>query len=803
VQAAANALNAFAHGAAFVPLAPVGSIAGVFPAIANAINFSFFGPSDPKVHLLSHLREKHMLLILDNVEHLLIEDARHENIASLLIEILQAAPELKILVTSREALNLQGEWLFEVLGLAFPGTEQTEGFDEFDAVALFVQRARSVLHGFELNEQNRAEVASICRLVEGMPLAIELAATWVRTLSPAEIAIEIQGSLDFLSSSERDLPERHRSMRVVFDHSWQMLSPDEQQVLSQLSVFRGGFQRQAAEQVAGASLSNLSTLVNRTLLRRSTAGRYDLHELVRQYSAAQLATDLQTKTTVQGRHYAFYLGLVEAAEQELKGRNQLEWLGRLEQDHDNLRAALEWALESDGLRPGEQQRSLKLSAALRWFWRMRGHFHEGCNWLTEALRLFPEKRSAARASALLGMSLLMNALGDLGAARAPAEKSAAIYRELGLQEGLAEAYVIEGLTLLWQGNADQGRARTRAALEIYRKLGDRWGEAHALYRLGSYLSDYNGDPAGRAMLKESATILEQLKEKYLYTSVLISLGIVDLSHGDYAAAKPSFERGLAATRELRHPWGIADALTNLGCLFRIRGDYASAQLHFEKALQVYREHGRNIWETDVYCALAENAIVQGDFATARTHLQSASDLVESSENKWLQVLVRYFQGMLAFHEGHAGQAAGLLEETTTLAREGQFKPDLARALLTLGRARLSQGELVLADELLREGLGLFQKIDHKLGIAITLEALAGVSAAQGNQRRAVELFSTASSLRQELGAPLPPVDHAAYDDALAKTRAQLGEAVFADLWERAAARPFFEVMEEISRAESS
>lgn len=800
VQAAADHLNEFTHGAAFVPLAPVGSIAGVIPAIANAVNFAFYGPSDPKDHLLSYLREKQMLLILDNVEHLLIEDARHENIASLLIEILQNAPGVKLLVTSREALNLQGEWLFEVRGLAFPGTEQTEGFDEFDALALFVQRARRASPKFRLGEENRAEVASICRLVEGMPLAIELAATWMRLLSPAEIAVEIKDSVDFLSASVRDLPERHRSMRVVFDHSWQMLSLDEQQVLSQLSVFRGGFQRQAAEQVAGASLSILSTLVNRTLLRRSAAGRYDLHELVCQYSAAQLSTDPQAKTAVRGRHYAFYLALVEAAEQELKGSNQVEWLGWLEQDHDNLRAALEWALEKDGLTQDEDQRSLKLAAALRWFWRMRGHFHEGCNWLTEALRLFPEKRTAARASALLGMSLLVNALGDLGAARAPAEESAAIYRELGLQEGLAETYIIEGLTLLWQGNANQGLARTRAALEIHRKQGDRWGEAHALYRLGSYLADYNGDPAGRAMLEESAKILEGLGEKYLYTSVLISLGIIDLSHGDYAAAKPSFERGLAATREIRHPWGIADALTNLGCLFRIRGDYASAQSHFEKALQVYQEHGRNIWETDVYCALAENAIAQGDFSSARVHLQSASDLVESSENKWLQVLVRYFQGLLAFHEGDAAQAAVLLVETTALAREGQFKPDLARSLLTMGRVRIWQGELVQADELLREGLDLFQKIGHKLGIAITLEAMACVSVAQGSGARAVMLFSTANSLRQTLGAPLPPIDRAAYDSTVSACSVQLGENAFADTWQRAADRPFIEVVEEILKA---
>ena len=803
VQAAENHLNEFAHGAAFVPLASVGSIVGVIPAIAKAIDFTFYGPSDPKVLLLNYLREKQMLLILDNVEHLLIEGPHQENFAQLLIEILQRTPGVKLLVTSREALNLQEEWLFEVQGLAFPETVQTEGFDEFDAVTLFVQRARHSFPRFALNEADRAGIAHICRLVEGMPLAIELAATWMRILSPAEIAKEIEGSLDFLSGSVRDLPERHRSMRVVFDRSWQMLSADEQQVLCKLSVFRGGFQRQAAERVAGATLTILSTLVNRTLLRRTAAGRYDLHELVRQYSAAQLETDPQAQTAALEQHYAFYLALAETADQELKGHNQLEWLGRLEQDHDNLRVALEWALANGGMVPGGDELALRLSAALRWFWRMRGHFHEGCDWLMEALRRCPERRTAARAGALLGVSLLLNGLGDLGAARSPAEESTVIYRELGDQGCLAEALMVAGLTFLWQGEATLGHARTREALAIYRKVGDRWGEAHALFRLGSYLADYSGDLTGRAMLEESAVILEDLGEKYLYTSVLVSLGIVDMSLGDYAAAQPRFERSLVAAREIRHPWGIADALTNLGCVFRIQGEYATAQARFEEALQVYHEQGPNIWETDVLCAMAENDIAQGACSTARLHLQAASSLLEPSDNKWLQVLVLYFRGLLAYYEGDAEQAAVLLRETTALAREGQFMPDLARSLVTLGRVRLRLGEIALAAELLWEGLDLFQELGHKLGIAIALEALASVSAVQGDDPHAVMLFATAYTLREALGAPLPPIDRTAYDSVVAVSRAQLGDAVFADLWARAATRPFKEVVEGILTADGT
>ncbi len=357
--------------------------------------------------------------------------------------------------------------------------------------------------------------------------------------------------------------------------------------------------------------------------------------------------------------------------------------------------------------------------------------------------------------------------------------------------------MISGLTLFWQGEATLGQARTREALAIFRNYGDRWGEAQALFRLGWHLADYGGDPAGRVMLEESAAILEKVDEKYLYTSVLISLGIVELSLGDYATAQSHFEGGLATAREIRHPLGIADALTNLGCLFRIKGEYATAQSRFEESLLVYQEHGYNKWQTDVHCAMAENAIAQGDFSTAHFHLQTASSLLGSSENKWLQVLVLYFRGLLAYYEGEIEEAARVLEETTALAREGEFKPDLARSLVTLGRVKLARGEAELAGDSLQEGLRLSAKFGHKLNIAIALEALANVSMVQSEGAQAVMLFATAHTLRQAIGAPLPPIDRDAYDSAIANSRAQLGDDVFADLWARTAVRPYEEVVEEI------
>jgi predicted ATPase len=289
-----------------------------------------------------------------------------------------------------------------------------EHADRFSSVALFTQRARQVQSSFDLGRQEKPWVVRICQLVDGMPLGIELAAAWVSILTCQEIAQEIEGNLDFLSATMRDLPERQRSMRVVLDYSWQMLSHEEQQVLSKLSVFRGGFQRPAVEQVAGATLSNLSRLVDRNLLRLYTGGRYDLHELVRQYGATHLESDPQANEETHQRHYAFFMELAEYGEEGLRGGNQLEGLGKLEQDHDNLRAALKWALEYEGSSPGDDELALRLSGSLRWFWRMRGYFHEGRNWLLESLQRGPEGHTAGRAISLLGLSL-SSGLGDISA----------------------------------------------------------------------------------------------------------------------------------------------------------------------------------------------------------------------------------------------------------------------------------------------------------------------------------------------------------------------------------------------------
>ena len=387
----------------------------------------------------------------------------------------------------------------------------------------------------------------------------------------------------------------------------------------------------------------------------------------------------------------------------------------------------------------------------------------------------------------------MTALGDINSARLPAEESLTIYRELDDQRGLAEALSFLGVTLCWQGEAHSGRTQLEDALAICRKIGDRWGEARTLSTLGTLLADFYGLPEGREMLQQSAIILEDMGEKYVLTSVHISLGILDIGSGDYASARIQFEHGAVLAREIEHPWGLADALTNLGCLYRIQGEYLTAQSFLEQSLQIYQKYGRSIWEIDVKCALAENSIVQGDLDTARIHLQEASNLFGTSEKNWLKTLICYFQGLLAYYDRNLESASKLLEQTITLAREGQFKPDLARSLIALGRVKCTLGQILPAIDLLMEGLDLFSKLGHKLGIATAIEELGAVCAVNGDCQQAARLLSTAQAMREKLGAPLPPVDRGSHDALLAACRSQLGEASFSREWDEG--RVFKSVLE--------
>src|SRR5260221_1526923 len=411
VQAAANQIARFAHGVYFVPLAPVRSPDLLAAAIASALNVSFYDSEKPNSQIDHYLREKRILLVMDNFEHLLEG-------TGLLTDILNTAPAVKILATSRERLNLQEEWVFTLDGLAYPQGLTAEPIESYSAVQLFAQRARQVQASFSLDE-NVQPVIAICQQVEGMPLGLELAASWLRLMPCEQIAAQLARNLDFLATPLRNVPERHRSLRAVFDQSWSLLSDAERSALMKLSVFRGGFDLQAAEKVASAPVPILAGLADKSLVRLSPVGRYDLHELLRQYAADKLAETGEAVATAN-QHLSYFLNQAERAEAELNGPQQIAWLDRLELEHDNLRAALAWSLSG-----GDAEMGLRLAGALGWSWIIHAQWSEARKWYTGLLAANASAPASVQAKALHRAAEMENYLGD--------SKQGMIFAEQALQ----------------------------------------------------------------------------------------------------------------------------------------------------------------------------------------------------------------------------------------------------------------------------------------------------------------------------------------------------------------------------------
>lgn len=691
IEAASNMQDVFTDGVYFVPLAFANSTRFIVPVIADAVGFSFHHAShaDPKTQLFGYLKEKQVLLLPDNLEQLLTEPG-----IELLAELLGHAPKVKVLATSRECLGLQYEWVFEVQGLPVPESINAARTVQNTSVELFLQRTRRAYVGFNATPEDFPAIVRICQLMDGNPLGIELAAAWVRTLSCDEIAQEIEGGLDFLSVSAGDLPARHRSMRAVFDHSWKLLTEEEQRVLLRLAVFRGGFRREAAGAVAGATLSVLSSLVTKSLVRRSGAGRYDLHELIRQYAAERLAEQADEQDETQARHARYYLIWFREQQKCLYGASQREALAELTADIDNLRLAWSWASAHGEL--------VLLGQAMRVFASfhdIRGWLDEGLSYLRQAVEVLEPIERAGLASAaerealgrlLACQGVLLFRQGNQGPAQAVLERSLALLRPLAVPEALIEPVMVYSLVNCVTGNLALAHQLMDEALALARASGDQWFTALCLTNQGvlsrfegRYVEAYERSQAGLAAWRTTGDPR--------FTAMganLLSLNAVMLKR--YAEAEDLLQESLALNSSLGDRWGLGTAYRSVGRLAAMQGDYAQARNTLNEALEVFIELG-----------------AQGDAA---------------------QVLGDLGWTLLAL--GDTAQAEGAWLETLRIAIEGEQLPVGLEAVLGLASLRVRSGDKENAFEL------LLMTLDHPASLQETKDR--------------------ASDLRAELEAQLTP-----------------------------------------------
>ena len=595
IEAASRMQDVFDHGVYFVPLASAGSISAVISTMANAIHFAFYGPSDPKVQFFNYLREKQVLLIVDNVEHLLVGETGQETVAELLVEILRQAAQVKLLITSREGLELQEEWVFDVDGLPVPNLIAAEGSAQNTSVELFLQRARRAYVGYTFTVQDYPSILHICQLVEGMPLGIELAAAWVRTLACDEIAQQIERGLDFLSVTTRDLPARHRSMRAVFDHSWRLLPEEEKQVLARLSVFRGGFRHEAVEAIAGATLSMLSALVTKSLVRRSGENRYDLHELVRQFAAENLSKNNDEQIATQNRHSKYYLTSFGCADGRMHSPAQREALAEWTAEMDNIRVAWNWAIAEREF--GLIEETLRAFAML---YETRGLYREGLDMLGRAIDRLeaahgpsPTDRTgqAALGHLLTNRALLTFRLGQHVKAQAMLERSLEILRPLNDARLLAEPITYLGVVMSLTGDYPRALDLVAEAREKALAVDDRVFAATSL-SLHANFSRLTGQPGDQhARLQAAVAEWRAVGDPRFIAYGLNFLGQSALALGRFDEARKALEESVELNTSVGARWNLGHAFQGLGAVAQAQGEHRQAADLFLKAVDTFTELG--------------------------------------------------------------------------------------------------------------------------------------------------------------------------------------------------------------------
>ncbi len=566
----------------FVPLEAATSVDEVVSALAAALGLTLGGNEPPERQLAAPLQSAPHLLVLDNLEQLLASPQRAA-LLTLLTSLLDLAPGLRLLVTSRVRLGLQAEWVITLGGLDYPQAAGLEAAARSSAVRLFVERASRVRPGFSLTPGNVADLIRLCQLTEGLPLALELTAAWMGTFGPDDLVAELSASLDVLESDAPDRPERHRSLRAAFLQSWRLLNPEERRTLMRLSVFRGGFERPAALSVTGGGLRSLLALADHSLLKRDLAGRYVLHEVVRQYAAEELQRDADELARARQAHADWYAALAAEAAPHLHGADQVAWLARLQTEHDNLRAALVWMQAR-----GEAEPLIATANALHWFWYVRGYHREGRAWLQAALTL-PGTSGSARAAALSRAGGLARDLGDYAESQALLEEALDLARA-GRHAGLeAEALHGLGLGLRDRGQLDQARERLEQAGQVQRQLSDRWALASTLNDLGIVLAIQDDLDGARPLFQESLDLKERIGDRQ---GVAYALANFANTLSDLDEYRRLTEQSLSIKRELGDRQGTANSLFNLADLHLNRGDLDTARTLLHEALDLYWQMGR-------------------------------------------------------------------------------------------------------------------------------------------------------------------------------------------------------------------
>lgn len=661
-------------GVYHISLVNIDSAPQFIAGLSTIFRLPFSAQEEALQQLMNYLREKHFLLVMDNFEHFLAG-------GEILSEILAQTHHLKAFVTSRERLRLYGEIVYPIEGLPYAGEERKANDTDYSAHRLFISAARYARHNFRVTASSQVHISRICRLVEGFPLALDLAASWIHTLSVEQIAQEISKGLDILSSDTRDLDERHRSIRVVFGHSFQMLPLDLQEVFLRLSIFRGGFDYQAARVIAGVTLSALNELINKSLLYLDSTGRYQFHELIRQFGEEKLSKTQESHDQVLRQHMSYFAELLRDETAQLYSNQEKTALERLDRDADNIRYAWRNA--------ARQQNTTLIGDCIQGmiaFFDLTCRFEEGYAYFHETFHDLEQVASpflTARLHAALGVFGVR--LSHFEEAEKHLTRSIeSLYPDHPFE--LGASYEALGVLERNRGNLDRAITHLQQSLAIYEELRQPAYEALALMRLG------------------------------------------DVTHmaGRGGEAQKYHDKGLAIFKALEYPRGIAAAYHNIGHVTSDTGDYNQALIHYQASLEIYESLNVPAPIALICNKLGNLYTTTGDLSEAENYFRRSYEIAVSLGNR--SELITYCNnlGVIAYRHSDYDEAWNWYNKALTAAREINNRMRVGIILNNLGKLMSDQGKLNQAIELFLESTQIRREIGYLRGLIYSLVYLGDV-----------------------------------------------------------------------------
>ncbi|OQY97818.1 MAG: hypothetical protein B6D41_02945 [Chloroflexi bacterium UTCFX4] len=744
IQLAEKMLDAFPDGVWFIELARVSDAALIPQTIATALGVRDEAGNLAQT-LTNYLERKTLLLVFDNCEHLIDAAAQHAE------NFLRAAPKLKIVATSREALNLAGEHIFHVPSLPLPQEMRglaPETLLQSDAARLFVERATAANNHFRVTAQNVSPIAQICRRLDGIPLALELAAARVNALSAEQIAVRLDDVFRLLSGGSRTAMPRQQTLAAAIEWSYNLLSDPERALLSRLSAFAGGWTLDAAEQICAGDgiaqldiLDLLTQLVNKSLViaeNNDGATRYRFLETIRQFARYRL---FQAKAveSVSDKHLDFFVAFAERAVPELHRPNQIEWLKRLDAEHDNLRAALTWTLSDN---PTRAAQALRLTGALWMYWDARGYFQEGLQWCERALAA-SDAQNSARVQTMFGAGGAVSRLGNLERMIQVCQEALTLARSLQDERNIAEALLGLGYISMYLGETARADEMLPQALAIYNALGDK-------------------DDIGRAQGPFAQRALAQ---------------------GDYARAAELYSKSLELFRQVGDVREIAGALNNLASVVRIQGDLPHAHACAQEALELYialaDKHGIATSQRE----LGAIARAQGDLSYAQEQFEASRALFEEMGDRGCLMELEVASAALLCDAGENTRAAEQAQRVIADAETLGWSSGLSAAQNILVRLALADEKTERAQACARAAFAAMQAAPDVPTTLALFDTAAQLATRQNEFARAAKLLGAAQAQREKFGVPRPPIESAAAENLRATLRAALEEN-FSSLWEQ-------------------